>query len=53
MQLEEKQLIKIVGGSISATTINAVAKIFVFILELGRTIGTVIRRSTTGQTCQM
>ena len=42
--LDEKTLVKIKGGSISSTMLNAVSRLITTILELGRTIGSSIYR---------
>lgn len=48
---KEKQL-KIVGGAVSATLWNAINKSVTLILELGRTLGSSIRRLTEGNLCK-
>lgn len=52
MQLEDKYLVDYIGGfSFNATLVNAVVRGFSFILDLGKTIGTSLRRGLTGQAC--
>lgn len=52
MQLEDKELTNYVGGfSFNATLVNAIVRGFTFVLDLGKTIGTSLRRGLTGQAC--
>lgn len=51
MILSNEELIKITGGSITPGIINAVTKGINAFLELGRVIGTAIRRVATGKSC--
>ena len=51
MKLTNEELIKITGGSITPGLINALTKGINAFLELGRVIGTAIRRTATGKTC--
>lgn len=51
MQLNEQELIKIQGGAISATLLNAVSRAVSTILELGRTVGSAIRRIYSKNYC--
>ena len=51
MILSKEELIKITGGSVTPGLINAVTKGINAFLELGKIIGTAIRRVTTGKTC--
>ena len=44
MKLKENELIEVIGGSISATFLNAVATIGEFIFQIGRNIGKNLRR---------
>ena len=50
MQLSEYELNKYIGGA-NATFLNAVIRGFTFVLDLGRTIGTAIRRGISGNAC--
>lgn len=54
-KLNKKQLLDIKGGSVtvSASLINAVARAGGILLDLGRSVGTAIRRITTGKTCSI
>lgn len=50
--MEETELKLIYGGaSISGAVINALVKSISLALELGRSLGTAIRRLTTGSKC--
>lgn len=51
MTIKDNELMCIVGGGISGTLINSVVKAATFILELGRAVGTAIRRAQTGRKC--
>lgn len=51
MILSKVELIKITGGSVTPGLINAITKGINAFLELGKVIGTVIRRTVTGKTC--
>lgn len=51
MRLKELELYEIKGGAISATLLNAVSRAVTTILELGRTIGTSIRRIYSKNYC--
>lgn len=51
MRLSKKELLNVTGGSITPGLINAVTKGINAFLELGRVIGTAIRRAATGKTC--
>lgn len=49
--MSKQELQNIVGGSVSATFITAIVRGINSILDLGRSLGTAIRRITTGQKC--
>jgi hypothetical protein len=53
MKLKECELININGGSVNLTAayLNAAARAVNTILELGRTVGTSIRRAITKNYC--
>ena len=51
MQLSDIELNNYVGGTFNATLVNAVIRGFTFILDLGKTIGTAIRRGISGNVC--
>ena len=52
MVLEKETLIKIEGGGLlSGTVLNALLKGVNIILDLGRSLGTAIRRIKTGNVC--
>lgn len=54
MELNRNQLLNIVGGfSISGTLINAFVRGINSILDLGRSIGTAIRRMQNGNICPL
>lgn len=53
--MKDKELMLIIGGasvaSISGTVLNAVVRAVNAALEVGRSLGTAIRRIKTGQIC--
>lgn len=51
MRENNEELLLIVGGGISGTLINSVVKAATFILELGRAVGSAIRRATSRKAC--
>ena len=51
IQLEKKELLNINGGSVSGTMINAFSKALNSLLDLGRSLGTAIRRTSSGNLC--
>lgn len=53
MELQEKELSAIIGGgiSINATMINAFARAISTVLDLGRTVGSAIRRIYSKNYC--
>lgn len=54
MNLEKQELLQIVGGfNLSATYLNAIARGIETILDLGRSLGTAIRRIIDGGICTL
>lgn len=53
MKLTDYEINEIRGGAgtITATFLNSLARVITTILDLGRTIGSSIRRSRTGNLC--
>ena len=51
MLLNEEELNMIKGGSISATTINALSRLVSTFMKLGQVIGSSIRRAITKSYC--
>lgn len=49
--LKEEEMKSIVGGAITASWISALAKGINSILDLGRSLGSAIRRIQTGKLC--
>lgn len=49
--LREEEMKNIVGGAITASWISALAKGINSILDLGRSLGSAIRRIQTGKLC--
>ena len=48
--IETRELIEIKGGA-SSTLLNTVVKVITAALELGRTVGTIIRRTLKKNAC--
>ena len=53
MILNKEELFKVVGGEINSSLINAVTRGVSTFLELGRSIGSAIRRAVSGKTCSL
>lgn len=51
MKLTDQELFKVQGGAISASLLNAVARAINTFLDLGRTIGSAIRRIYSKNYC--
>lgn len=51
MKLEVEDLRKVVGGAITSTMFNSIARLINTVLDLGRTVGTSIRRIKTKNYC--
>lgn len=52
-ELNKEQLLKVTGGSISATLLNAIVRGVNIFLEVGRSAGSAIRRFINGKTCSI
>ena len=50
-ELKREELLNITGGGISAAWLNAAARAVNTLLDLGRSLGTAIRRSISGNVC--
>lgn len=53
MELTTRELKSIEGGAITAAFINAIARGIDTILDLGRSVGTAIRRIGSGSLCSI
>ncbi len=53
MKLKKEEMLEINGGGISGTLINSIIRGINSILELGRSLGTAIRRLTANNLCQL
>ena len=51
MKLEDNLLIQINGGGLTAAYLNAAARAVTTILELGRTLGSTIKRAISKNFC--
>jgi len=52
MKLTEQQLLKINGGAINASLLNALARAFTTTLNIGQIIGSAIRRAISKNYCK-
>ncbi len=52
MLLENQELINISGGAINATMINAAARILSIVIDIGKMVGTTLRRAFTKNVCR-
>ena len=52
MQLEDNLLYQIKGGGLTATLLNSIIRGFTFIFELGKSLGSSIRRGIDGNLCK-
>lgn len=50
-KLDKEQLLKVTGGGISATLLNALARGIDVFLDVGRSIGNAVRRIISGSKC--
>lgn len=54
MELKKEDLLEIEGGiDLSSALLNAFAKIFNLILDIGRNLGTSFRRISNGELCPL
>lgn len=51
MLLKEKELLSIRGGAFNASLVSAIIKGFQFIYDIGRVVGTTIRRAISKDLC--
>lgn len=51
MELKKHELLIITGGGISGTLLNALARGINVLLDLGRSLGTAIRRVSSNSVC--
>ena len=52
-RLEKEELLCIEGGAVSAAFLNAISRAISTVLNLGKTIGSIIRRTTSGNYCSV
>lgn len=53
MKLNKNELLKVTGGALTATMMNALAKGAGLLFEIGQAIGSAIRRAITKTTCTL
>ncbi len=49
--MTDKELLTIVGGGITATFINSIARLINTVLDLGRNVGNAIQMVVSGRKC--
>lgn len=52
MKLNNSELLEIKGGAVSATLINAIVKGIELLMNLGKMLGSTIRRATSNNPCE-
>jgi len=50
-ELNQKQLVKIKGGNVTPALLNALVRSATTVLDLGRSLGSAIRRAVNGRPC--
>ena len=53
MELKKEELFSITGGAVTAAFLNAIARGISTIFDLGRSVGTAIRRIGNGSICPL
>lgn len=53
MKLDNKELQQIVGGKITAAYLNAIIRGVTFLVDIGRSLGTALRRIGSGKVCSL
>ena len=51
--LENEEMMKVTGGGITSALVNAATRLFASLLDLGKTVGSSIRRISTGKLCKI
>lgn len=51
MKLTKKEQLKTYGGSVSSTMVNALVKGISLLIDLGRSLGSTIRRASENNMC--
>ena len=52
-ELDKKELLNVEGGSISGTMINSITRGINTLLDMGRSLGSAIRRIGSGNVCPL
>ena len=53
MEIKNKELLTIIGGGISGTLLNSIVRGINSLLDLGRSLGSAIRRLGTNNICPL
>lgn len=51
MKMTEHELLEVTGGAVTATLINSIARGITTIVDLGRSLGSAIRRIVSNKIC--
>ena len=49
--MQERELLTVIGGGITATFLNSIARLIDTILDLGRNVGNAIQMVVSGRKC--
>ena len=49
--MQERELLTVIGGGITATFLNSIARLIDTILDLGRNVGNAIQMIVSGRKC--
>lgn len=53
MELNNTELMSINGGGVTASYLNALARIYTTVLNVGQTLGSALRRAVNGKYCKV
>lgn len=53
MKLTKEELLQIKGGELTSQLINSISRGITTFLDLGRALGSAIRRAVTGKSCSL
>lgn len=52
-ELTNKEKFNITGGAITTTILNSIARLISTVYDLGRAVGSTLRRASTGNSCPL
>ena len=53
VELNKKEMLRIEGGGLSSSVLNALTKGIGLLFEIGQSVGSAIRRLQSGQSCSL